>query len=146
MLPCFKGIWSCPGGKGSPLPTESTANTSTRTEESLPDAFIFSCLPPSLASHVTLRMGSNQRKARPGGEDPSTQKSDPPLLLSRVGGDKLRGAEKGAIQSTAAEEHGRRGCGTRPTPPAPRAPLALGVRLASAGRREKKTNKTKQKN
>lgn len=85
-LPCFKGIWSCPGGKGSPLPTESTTNMSTRTEVSLPDAFVFSCLPPSLASHVTLRMGNNQRKVRPRGEDPSTQKSEPPLLLSGVGG------------------------------------------------------------
>lgn len=143
MLPCFKGIWSCPGGKGSPLPTESTANTSTRIEESLPDTFIFSCLPPSLASHVTLRMGSNQRKARPGGEDPSTQKSDPRSSSAGLGGQTKRGREGSHPKYC---RRGTREAQLRDAPHAARAPLALGVRLASAGRREKKTNKTKQKN
>lgn len=54
------------------------------------DAFSFSCLPPALAP----RNGSNQRKARPRGEDPSTQKSDPPLLLSRVGGTNEEGQRR----------------------------------------------------
>lgn len=72
---------------------------------SLRDAFVFSCLPPALGSHVTLWMGSNQRKARPRGEDPSTQKSEPPLLL---GGDKLRGAEKGAPASKVLQQRDAR--------------------------------------
>lgn len=76
-----------------PHSQQRAQQTRLREQVSLPDAFVFSCLPPSLASHVTLRMGNNQRKARPRGEDPSTQKSEPPLLLSGVGEQTKRGRE-----------------------------------------------------
>lgn len=82
-----------------------------------------------------------QAQAR-GSQHPKIRSPAPP---QQGRGDKLRGAGKGAIQSTAAEKRGRCGRGTRPTPPAPRAPLTLGVRLASAGRREKKNKQNKTK-
>lgn len=109
-------------------------------------------LPPTQPAVPTsqLRIGSNQRKARPRGEDPSTQIQSPCSSVGPGGGDKLRGAEKGApaskllqrdkqevqLQQSAAELPGQL-CRQQP---APHTALALGVRLASAGRREKQNN------
>lgn len=111
-------------------------------------------LPPTQPAvpHVTLRMGSNRRKARPRGEDLSTQIQSPPCssVGRGGGGNKLRGAEKGApasklLQQRDKQEVRLRGSAAGATPQA--AALALGVRLASAGRREKtKQNRKKTPN
>lgn len=109
-------------------------------------------LPPTQPAvpHVTLRMGSNRRKARPRGEDLSTQIQSPPCssVGRGGGGNKLRGAEKGApasklLQQRDKQEVRLRGSAAGATPQA--AALALGVRLASAGRREK-TKQNRKKN
>lgn len=156
-LTCFKGIWSCPGGKGSPLPAESTANTSTRTEMSLPvPAQGFRLLLPPTQPMVHTADGEQPKKGQAQGRGPQHSNPEPPLL-SGVGAGQIKGGREGSpgIQTTAAKRQARGTAagGALPEPPgqlrrqqpAPHTALALGVRLASAGRREKQ-NKTKNNN
>lgn len=118
---------------------------------SLPNAFVFSCLPPS-PRFPTSHCGWGATEERPGpGERISALKSRaPPAPQWGGGGNKLRGAEKGApasklLQQRDKQEVRLRGSAAGATPQA--AALALGVRLASAGRREKtKQNRKKTPN
>lgn len=118
---------------------------------SLPNAFVFSCLPPS-PRFPTSHCGWGATEERPGpGERISALKSRaPPAPQWGRGGNKLRGAEKGApasklLQQRDKQEVRLRGSAAGATPQA--AALALGVRLASAGRREKtKQNRKKTPN
>lgn len=116
---------------------------------SLPNAFVFSCLPPS-PRFPTSHCGWGATEERPGpGERISALKSRaPPAPQWGGGGNKLRGAEKGApasklLQQRDKQEVRLRGSAAGATPQA--AALALGVRLASAGRREK-TKQNRKKN
>lgn len=118
---------------------------------------------PARGSHLTLRMESNQRKARPRGEDPSIQIQSPRSSAGPGrGGDthKLRGAAKGSpgIQTTAAERQARgtaagercqsrlgdaAGGGQLPTR---RSPWVSGLQAQDGEKtRKKKKRKTKQK-
>lgn len=116
---------------------------------SLPNAFVFSCLPPS-PRFPTSHCGWGATEERPGpGERISALKSRaPPAPQWGGGGNKLRGAEKGApasklLQQRDKQEVRLRGSAAGATPQA--AALALGVRLASAGRREKTKQNRKKK-
>lgn len=68
-------------------------------------------LPPTQPAvpHVTLRMGSNRRKARPRGEDLSTQIQSPPCSSVGRGGEQIKRGREGSpgIQTTAAKRQAR---------------------------------------
>lgn len=127
-------VWRCPGGKRFPHCQWRDQQRRLR-DQGLP----LSTRVDAAGCSSTPRCPcfGEARKARPRGEDPSTQTQSPLLLGKR------RGAEKGAPAppTTAARDERevlRRGSALGALQLCPHATLALGVRLASAGRRGKK--------